>query len=30
LMTFGWKFLLPVSLVTMLAYSAIKVLVIDA
>lgn len=30
LMTFGWKVLLPVSLVTMLAYSAIKVLVIDA
>jgi len=30
LMTFGWKFLLPVSLVTMLVYSAIKVLVIDA
>jgi NADH-quinone oxidoreductase subunit H len=30
LMTFGWKFLLPLSLVTMLFYSAIKVLVIDA
>jgi NADH-quinone oxidoreductase subunit H len=30
LMTFGWKFLLPVSLVTMLFYSAIKVLVLAA
>ncbi len=30
LMTFGWKFLLPLSLVTMLFYSAIKVLVIAA
>ena len=30
LMTFGWKFLLPLALLNMLIYSAIKVLVIDA